>query len=146
MTERLIDTNVLVYAYDLSETIKNPIARDILAEIWKNGGGVVCVQNLMEFFVVMTRKVTSPIEVAEARSIIEDMAKSDSWRLIDRDIHTFLEAIDLVSHYHVHIWDATIAACMKEHGIIDIVIEDNADFDKIPGINVIVPFQHTALS
>ena len=68
------------------------------------------------------------------------MANSDSWTLIDRDIHTFLEAIDLVSQYHVHIWDATIAACMKEHGIVDIVTEDKADFEKIPGIHVIVPF------
>jgi predicted nucleic acid-binding protein len=53
MTERLIDTNILVYAYDVSETIKHPIAKDLLTQIWKTGGGVVCVQNLMEFFVVM---------------------------------------------------------------------------------------------
>ena len=48
--------------------------------------------------------------VAEARTIIGDMVKSDNWKLIDRDIHTFLAAIDLVSQYNVHIWDATIAA------------------------------------
>ena len=58
MSEKLIDTNILVYAYDVSETTKHPIARDILTQIWNEGGGVVCVQNLMEFFVVITRKVT----------------------------------------------------------------------------------------
>ena len=89
MSERLIDTNILVYAYDVSETVKHPIAKELLKYIWNNGGGVVCVQNLMEFFVVMTRKVTLPIPVKEAKTIIDDMAKSDSWKLIDRDIQTF---------------------------------------------------------
>jgi len=140
MSERLIDTNILVYAYDVSETVKHPIAKELLKYIWNNGGGVVCVQNLMEFFVVMTRKVTLPIPVKEAKTIIDDMAKSDSWKLIDRDIQTFLDAIDLVSLYNVHIWDATIAACMKDHGISDIVTENKKDFEKVPGIHVIVPF------
>jgi len=140
MIERLIDTNILVYAYDISETTKHPIAKDLLKQIWHEGGGVVCVQNLMEYFVVITRKVASPITITEAKIVIDDIAKSDSWKLIDRDIHTFLDAIDLVSQYNVHIWDATIAACMKENGISDIVTEDKKDFEKIPGIHAIVPF------
>lgn len=140
MTERLIDTNILVYAYDASETTKHLIAKDLLMQIWKSGGGVVCVQNLMEFFVVITRKVTSPIPVNEAKTIIHDMVKSDRWNVIDRDVHTFLAAIDLVSQYHIHIWDATIAACMREHGIAEIVTEDKTDFEKIPELHVIVPF------
>lgn len=141
MPERLIDTNILVYAYDVSEITKHPIAKDIVTQIWQTGEGVVCVQNLMEFFVVITRKVTSPISVTVAKSIIDDMVKSESWKVIDRDIHTFLDAIDLVSQYHVHIWDATIAACMKEHGVAVIVTEDKNDFEKIPGIHVVVPFE-----
>lgn len=140
MSERLIDTNILVYAYDVSETTKHPIAKDLLKQIWNEGGGVVCVQNLMEFFVVITRKVASPISVTEAKTIINDITKSDNWKLIDRDIHTFLDAIDLVLQYNVHIWDATIAVCMKENGISYIVTEDKKDFEKIPGIHVVVPF------
>jgi len=51
-----------------------------------------------------------------------------------------LKAIDLVSQYSVHIWDAMIAACMKENGIQHIVTEGTADFEKIPDIQVIFPF------
>lgn len=89
---------------------------------------------------VITRKVASPIAVTEAKTIVDDIAKSDNWKLIDRDIHTLLDAIDLVSQYRVHIWDATIAACMRENGITDIVTEDKKDFEKIPEIHAIVPF------
>ena len=56
MPDRLIDTNILVYAYDTSEGTKHDIAKEILKKIWQDGGGVVCVQNLMEFFVVITKK------------------------------------------------------------------------------------------
>jgi predicted nucleic acid-binding protein len=140
MSERLIDTNILVYAYDISEDTKHETAKHLLRQIWEDGGGVVCVQNLMEFFVVITKKVESPMTVAEAKTIVDDIAKSDSWRVIDRDIHTFLDAIDLVSQHHVHVWDATIAACMRENGITDIVTENKKDFEMISDIHVIFPF------
>lgn len=61
---RLIDTNVLVYAYDLSEKMRRQVARKMLDQIWDEGGGVVAVQNLSEFFVVVTRKVQHPITVS----------------------------------------------------------------------------------
>lgn len=54
---RLIDTNVLVYAYDVSEKVKRRVARSLLDEVWEQGGGVVTLQNLSEFFVVVTAKV-----------------------------------------------------------------------------------------
>lgn len=44
MSERLIDTNILVYAYDVSETIKHPIAKQFLQQIWTEGGGIVCAE------------------------------------------------------------------------------------------------------
>ncbi|MBF0229132.1 MAG: hypothetical protein HQK63_06005 [Desulfamplus sp.] len=103
MSGILIDTNILVYAYDVSEINKYPIAKELIVNIWKNGGGVLCVQNLMEFFVVITRKVKSPIPIKIARTIIDDISKSDSWSIIDRDIHTFLDAINIVSEYNLHI-------------------------------------------
>ncbi len=140
MTDRLIDTNIMVYAYDTSEGTKHETAKRILKEIWEEGGGIVCVQNLMEFFVVITRKVEYPIEIGEAKTIIEDIIKSDKWRVIDRDVDTFLNAVDLVYRHNAHFWDSVIAACMQENEVTDIVTENKADFENIPDINVIFPF------
>ncbi len=72
MQDKLIDTNILVYAYDTSEGEKHEISRTLLREIWKEGGGVVCLQNLMEFFVVITKKVENPIDIKKAKIIVED--------------------------------------------------------------------------
>jgi predicted nucleic acid-binding protein len=140
MTDKLIDTNILVYAYDTSEGIKHEKSKELLKQIWESGGGVVCLQNLMEFFVVITTKVENPISISDAKTIIEDIIKSDNWKVIDRDIDTLLDAIDLVSKYKVHLWDTLIAACMKENEIMEIITENKKDFEKIPDIKVTVPF------
>ena len=142
MTDKLIDTNIIVYAYDTSEKEKHSISKDILKQIWKYGGGIVCLQNVMEFFVIITKKVKNPIDIIEAKTIIEDFLKSENWKVIDRDEDTFLKAIDIVSKYNIHLWDAVIVACMKENDINEIVTENKKDFGKIPDIKVIVPFEN----
>lgn len=138
---KLIDTNVLVYAYDISEKTKRRIARTLLDEIWDQGSGAVTLQNLAEFFVVVTRKVENPISVASARTIIADILRSRHWLVIDRRAETLLKATELVEHNEAPFWDALIAACMLEHGIHTIVTENERDFKKIPGITVINPFK-----
>ena len=138
---RLIDTNILVYAYDISEKAKRRIARTLLDEIWNEGGGVVTLQNLAEFFVVVTRKVENPISVASVRTIIADILRSRRWLVIDRRAETLLKAIELVEHNEAPFWDALIVACMLEHSIHTIVTENEHDFKKIPGITVVNPFK-----
>lgn len=138
--DRLIDTNVLVYAYDVSEKGKHTIAHSLLDEVWDHGGGAVALQNLSEFFVVVTGKVQRPISVSNARTIISDICRSSRWLVIDRHTGTMMRAIELVESTRAPYWDALIAACMLENGIHTIVTENERDFKRIPGITVINPF------
>ena len=140
MKDKLIDTNILVYAYDASEGNKHKASRILLKIVWEEGGGIVCLQNLMEFFVVITKKVENPISIRDAKTIIEDILKSKNWKIIDRDTDTLLKAIDIVFEYRIHLWDALIVACMKENDIVEIVTENKIDFEKIPEIKVAIPF------
>lgn len=82
MPDRLIDTNILVYAYDISEGYKHEIAKDILRQIWINGNGVVCLQNLMEFFVIITKKVENPVDIMTAKDIVYDFIRSERWSIV----------------------------------------------------------------
>lgn len=136
-----IDTNVLVYAYDVSEKAKRWVARALLDKVWDQGGGVVTLQNLSEFFVAVTEKVQRPIAVSTARTIISDILRSSRWLVIDRRARTIIRAIDLVERIGTPYWDALIAACMLEHGVSVIVTENEQDFKRIPGITVINPFK-----
>ena len=38
---RLFDTNILVYAYDVSETRRRGIAQALVDDVWNAGGGVL---------------------------------------------------------------------------------------------------------
>jgi predicted nucleic acid-binding protein len=52
-----VDTNVLVYAYDLSAGEKHERARELVEELWRTRQGCISVQVLQEFFVNVTRKI-----------------------------------------------------------------------------------------
>ena len=66
--EFLVDTNILVYAYDTSEGEKHTKAKEIVEKVWKKGGGAITLQNLAEFVFVVIRKVKNPIPISEAKS------------------------------------------------------------------------------
>ena len=70
----LIDTNVLVYAYDVTEPEKQRRALDLLHGLAEQETGVVSTQIMAETFVVLTRKLSSPLSVEQAvRSLARDM-------------------------------------------------------------------------
>jgi predicted nucleic acid-binding protein len=52
---KFVDTNVLVYAHDVTAAAKHDRARALLEELWDTRGGCLSVQVLQEFFVTTTR-------------------------------------------------------------------------------------------
>jgi predicted nucleic acid-binding protein len=138
---RLLDTNVLVYAYDVSERRRREIAKALVDEVWNAGGGVVTLQNLSEFFFAVTRKVQKPVPVVDAKTIVSDILRSSRWMVIDRNAGTVMKAMEIVESVRAPFWDALIAACMLEHGVEVIVTENEKDFKNIPGITIINPFR-----
>lgn len=138
--EFLVDTNILVYAYDTSQGEKHTKAKEIVEKVWKEGGGVITVQNLGEFVFVVTRRVRNPIPIAEAKKIVEGIKSSAKWRILDRTIDTFLREIEIYESFQIPFWDAQIISVIWDNGVKKIVTEDK-DFEKVPGIKVINPFK-----
>lgn len=66
MTDILVDTNVLVYAHDLTEPVKRQQALDVLDRLVTSNVGFLSTQVLAEFCNTVTRKLKPPLEVAEA--------------------------------------------------------------------------------
>ncbi len=75
-----VDTNVLVYAEDRNAGIKHTAARDLVADLWRSGEGVLSVQVLQEFFVTVTRKMPQPLRPDEALAIVEQYL---TWRVVE---------------------------------------------------------------
>ncbi len=64
-----VDTNVLVYAHDISAAGKHETARKVIADIWDSGNGMISTQVLQEFFVTVTTKIPKPIRHAIAKKL-----------------------------------------------------------------------------
>ncbi len=63
---QFVDTNVLVYAHDRTAGWKRERARALVEHLWEQGTGCLSLQVLQEFFVVVTRKVASPLSPGAA--------------------------------------------------------------------------------
>jgi len=73
MSAEFCDTNLIVYAYDVTAGRKHEVAGDLLARLWESGNGVISIQVLQELFVALTRKIPRPLPPVRARAIVPDM-------------------------------------------------------------------------
>jgi predicted nucleic acid-binding protein len=132
-----VDTNVLLYAHDASETEKQPIARELLEELWADRSGVVSTQVLQEFYVVATRKFQPPMRRSEAREIITLYA---TWSVVQVDVGLILDAAALEERAQLSFWDALIVEAARRAGAVRLVSEDLQTGRRIAGIAVENPF------
>lgn len=125
MSERnplqFVDTNVLIYAHDLSAGEKHSRARDLLRELWQSGQGCLSVQVLQEFYVNVTQKVAKPLAPEEAGQIIADLAV---WQVHRPGVEDILDAIGLLERHQISFWDAMIVASAIQMGCQTIWSED----------------------
>ncbi len=125
MSERnplqFVDTNVLIYAHDLSAGEKHGRARDLIRELWQSGQGCLSIQVLQEFYVNVTQKVAKPLAPEEAGQIIADLA---AWQVHRPGVEDLLDAIGLQGRYRISFWDAMIVASAAQMGCQTIWSED----------------------
>lgn len=137
----LIDSNILLYAIDTADKHKHELAKELLTRCW--AGKIkysVSLQNLSEFFVNATQKISTPITDKDAAEIIKTIIEFQGWNKIAPTKETVVEAIQLSTKNNVHYWDALIAATMIENKIFTIITENTKDFNKIQGIKAKNPF------
>jgi predicted nucleic acid-binding protein len=134
----LLDSNILVYAFDAAYPDKMRIAQDLITRhITGKKTYAIAVQNLTEFFVNVTSKAIRP--PADAREILSDLAAK--LPCCPADPSTVEYAASLAALYKIPFWDALIAAVMLENNILTIYTENEKDFARIPGIKVVNPFK-----
>ena len=135
----LVDTNILVYAYDRSERAKQTRARDILDWLESRGCGTVSTQILGEFFWIVTRRIQEPLRIREAYVELERHLRS--WRTLEITRVIVLEAGRGCVHYQMPFWDAQIWATAKLNQIPQVLSEDFQHGRTIEGVEFLNPFR-----
>ena len=118
---QFVDTNVLVYAYDVTAGDKHTRARTLVEELWGTREGCVSVQVLQEFFVTATRKIPKPLDASAAAQIVGDLAH---WHVHAPAAGDVLAAIDIHQRTGASFWDALIVRSAKELGCGTLHSED----------------------
>jgi predicted nucleic acid-binding protein len=134
----MVDTNVLLYAYDRGEPEKQPQAFSVLDRLTAHDLGVLSSQVLAEFFVNSTRKLQPPLTAEEAYDRIQNYLLA--WEIIDVTGPIVLEAARGVRAHNMPYWDAQIWATARMNQIPVIFSEDFGSGTVIEGIRIVNPF------
>lgn len=134
MSSSFIDTNVLVYAFDGSDPVKQRTARRVLEE---STSIVLSTQVLLEFFVVVTRKLTPPVPEQLAADAVAELARL---RVIPTDEHLVLRAVTTSITEQISVWDAMIIEAAAEAGCDRILTEDLHTGSTIRDVEIVDPF------
>jgi predicted nucleic acid-binding protein len=132
-----VDTNVLVYAHDRSETLRQPVAQALVAELWRNRSGALSTQVLQEFYVVATRKYDPPMSRRETRQLVDAYSH---WQLIQVDVALILAASQLEERHTLSFWDALIVEAARRAGANRLVTEDLQSGRRLAGVLIHNPF------
>ena len=138
MTAEFCDSNVLIYAYDITEPRKHEIAKQLVMRLWSDGTGALSTQVLSEFFVNITRKVAHPLSISTAEEVIADFG---NWRVQTLTVASIRQAVrDLVRPHGISFWDALILQAARDAGAAIMWSEDLQTGRSFYGVQIQNPF------
>jgi predicted nucleic acid-binding protein len=139
MINVLIDTNLLVYIYDLSEPEKRQRAIEVLQQVRDARAGVLSAQVLSEFYNTVTRKLDPPLSPAQAEEQL--WALTRVWPVFPVTSEVVFEAIRGVREYQFSFWDAQIWAAARLNRVSTVLSEDFNPGTVIEGVRFVNPFE-----
>lgn len=140
----LVDTNVLVYALYADSSHHHAAQTVVERALDVNAGYFVTPQVLFELFSVVTnpRRVTVPMATEEAIETIDVLLGRPGIQLLPVQTDVVARCMRLCRERRItgrRIFDVQLAASMLCHGIKRIITFNKADFERIEGIEVVVP-------
>ena len=133
---RFVDTNILLYAYDLESPKKRIRAKRIIEEGWQMLGQMaISVQVLQELEVNLERKKVSRGEIHQ---LIYDLSV---WPVVDNTLMILKMALSEQVRWQLSLWDAMILAAARSVGASELVTEDFSRGQNYDGVRTVTPFR-----
>jgi predicted nucleic acid-binding protein len=139
----MVDSNVLIYAYDNDEPVKQAAALALVAVLGARNELTLSVQVLNEFYRNVTNAKKRGAHVldhatatAEVRRLMT--AATQVWPV---QPSATLAALDVMTHHSISFWDALLWATAKENGETIMYTEDKPGISgSLEGIQYVNPF------
>jgi len=133
----LVDTNVLVYAFDKGSSPKKRVAERLMKELMEEDQLRVSTQVLQELFVTLTRKVGQPCSSEEALAVLDDLT---AWPLMVVDYAAIRAAVGLAEQDKLSFGDALVVVAAARAGARVLYTEDLNHGQEILGVRIRNPF------
>lgn len=132
-----LDTNVLVYAFDPADPRKRSIA-DAITSGERGERLVISTQVLLEFYAVVTRKLSPPLPPEQAEARIAELAQLPT---VPTDAALVQAGVALSHRAGLSIWDALIVAAAQAGRCTRLLTEDLDHGRTLGSVSVESPFR-----
>ncbi|MCK9589661.1 MAG: PIN domain-containing protein [Terrimicrobiaceae bacterium] len=132
-----VDTNILVYARDSSDPVKQVCADEVMRVLWRKRTGRLSPQVLQEYYATVTRKLKPGIAPSEARQDIRDLLAWGPKQVTTSILESAWEIEDGVG---LSWWDSLIVASALDCGATSLLTEDMQDGLAIRSLQIVNPF------
>lgn len=130
-----IDTNILVYAYDVDAGERHKTAKAIVAEAWRGPMMPwISVQVLQELLAAL-RKGGVPL-----RQACKIVAPHTHWRVVETDVALFRSSMEEALRWQLSHWDGLVLAAARRAGVKTLLSEDFNAGQDYGGIRAVNPF------
>lgn len=134
-----LDSNILIYAYDNSDRLKQIRAQEILNLGLATDNIVLSVQVLSEFYTTVTKRYEKPLSTDQARDVIHLV---DVLQIVQIDVPLVKRAIETHDRYQINYWDGLIIAA-AEYGRCETILSEDLNAGQFyHGIKVENPFSN----
>lgn len=133
-----VDTNVLLYARDASEPLKQPRALAWLEYLWRERLGRTSVQVLSEYYQNATRKLRPGLPPEDAW---DDVRALMTWRPEPVDDELLRLGREIERRFQVSWWDSLVVAAAQRQGCVVLLTEDLQHGMRFGAVEVMSPFK-----
>lgn len=134
------DTNVLVYAIDADEPVKQAKALDLLGRLRQPGGSTVLLWQVAGEFLKALRHRESKGRITSADVGAYFRRYRTMFPLIPPSDRIYPHYFDLFERFSLSHWDAMLLAACKEAGVTTLYSEDMDAGTNYDGLRVVNPF------
>lgn len=139
----LVDTNVLIYAFDSRDPRENEVASRLLLDLSDQGRLVLGAQVLNEFYSVGTRPKRGPgLDHRRAVSILQNWIGTTP--ILPVNSLTTRTAFEGVELHGLSWWDALLWATARLYRVPTLLSEDYQHGRTIDGVQYLNPFAQAA--
>jgi predicted nucleic acid-binding protein len=133
-----LDTNVIVYTFDRTESSKRRKAAELVAEALETHRGIISYQIVQEFLNVATRKFSEPMATTEAHHYLARVLMPLCE--VFPDTALFSQALSIADETRIAFYDALVVSSAIAGGCETLWTEDLQDGRQIRSVEIRNPF------